>query len=127
MTEPFIFIGTHAAKEGKRADFEKGLRQIAEVVEANEPRILAFNIYLNEEGDRASVVQIHPDADSMLFHMQVVHEHIRNAAELLDTERIDIYGPPTEAVLEMIRQLTAAGVPLTLKPRHLAGFTRLSS
>ena len=53
--------------------------RFADVVESNEPRIIAFNIYANEEGDEVSVVQVHPDADSMMLHMQVVHEHITDA------------------------------------------------
>jgi hypothetical protein len=39
---------------------------------------------------------------------------------------IQIYGEPNDTVLDMITQLTQSGVPIVVKPRHLAGFTRAS-
>lgn len=69
MSEPFIFIGTHRLKEGKLQDFEKSFAQLVEVVEANEPRMVAFNGYVNDEGTEVAVVQVHPDTASMEFHM----------------------------------------------------------
>jgi quinol monooxygenase YgiN len=125
MSEPFIFIGTHTIKEGKLEDFKKSCGELLEVAEANEPRLIAFNFYANQDETEVSVVQVHPDADSMLFHMQLAHEHITQATEeLLDTRDIQVYGPPNDAVLGMIRELSQAGVPLIVKSNHLGGFTR---
>jgi hypothetical protein len=128
MSEPFIFIGTHRLKEGKLDAFKTGCIGLAEFVETNEPRLIAFNFYSNENGTEVSVVQVHPDADSMLFHMQLLRQHITTAFEeegSLDvTTSVQVYGTPTEAVLEMIRQLSQEGVPLIVKPHGLGGFTR---
>jgi quinol monooxygenase YgiN len=126
MSEPFIFIGTHTLKEGKLEDFKKSCGGLVEVVEANEPRLIAFNLYVNQDGTEVTVVQVHPDADSMLFHMQVAREHISEAYQstLEKTERIDVYGKPSDTVLEMISQLAGSEVPLSVKAHHLGGFTR---
>jgi pimeloyl-ACP methyl ester carboxylesterase/quinol monooxygenase YgiN len=126
MSEPFIFIGTHTLREGKLEDFKEACRELVEVVEANEPRLIAFNIYVNEDGTEATIVQVHPDPDSMLFHMQVAREHISEAYQsvLEKTQRIDVYGKLSDTVLEMIRQLAGSEIPLTLKTHHLGGFTR---
>jgi len=126
MSEPLIFIGTHTIREGKLEDFKKSCGVLVEVVEANEPRLIAFNIYVSEDGTEATIVQVHPDPDSMLFHMQVARQHISEAyqSDLEKTRRIDVYGKPSDTVLETIRQLAGSGVPLSLKPHHLAGFTR---
>ena len=126
MSQPFIFIGTHTLKEGKLEDFKKSCGGLVEVVEANEPRLIAFNLYVNQDGTEVTVVQVHPDADSMLFHMQVAREHISEAYQstLEKTERIDVYGKPSDTVLEMISQLAGSEVPLSVKAHHLGGFTR---
>lgn len=126
MSEPFIFIGTHTLKEGKLEDFKKACRELVEVVEANEPRLIAFNIYVNEDGTEATIVQVHPDPDSMLFHMQVVREHIGQAYQsvLEKTKRIDVCGKPSDTALQTIGQLAGSGVPLSVKAHHLGGFTR---
>jgi quinol monooxygenase YgiN len=129
MSEPFIFIGTHTIREGKLEDFKKQWRELLDVVEAKEPRLIAFNAYVNEDGTELTVVQVHPDADSMLFHLQVARDHISEAYQsVLDkTKRIDVYGKPSDTALEMIRQLAGSEVPLSLKANHLGGFTRSSA
>ena len=129
MSEPFIFIGTHTISEGKLEDFKKQWRELLDVVEVKEPRLIAFNAYVNEDGTELTVVQVHPDADSMLFHMQVARDHISEAYQsvLEKTKRIDVYGKPSDTALEMIRQLAGSEVPLSLKANHLGGFTRSSA
>ena len=129
MAAPFIFVGTHAIREGKLEDFKQQWLELLEMVEAKEPRLIAFHAYVNEDGTELTVVQVHPDADSMLFHMQVARDHISEAYQsvLEKTERIDVYGNPSDAVLEMIRQLAGSEVPLSLKANHLGGFTRSSA
>ena len=112
MAGPFIFIGTHRLKEGKFEDFKANSAALADVVESNEPRIIAFNIYANEEGDEVSVVQVHPDAESMMLHMQVVRQHIIDAyADSLDaTTSMTVYGQPSDDVLAVMTQLASPGV-----------------
>ena len=129
MSEPFIFIGTHTISEGKLEDFKKQWRELLDVVEVKEPRLIAFNAYVNEDGTELTVVQVHPDADSMLFHMQVARDHISEAYQsvLEKTKRIDVYGKPSDTALEMIRQLAGSEVPLSVKAHHLGGFTRSSA
>jgi quinol monooxygenase YgiN len=129
MSEPFIFIGTHAIREGKLQDFKQQWLELLEVVEAKEARLIAFNAYVNQDGTELTVVQVHPDADSMLFHMQVARDHISEAYQsvLEKAKRIDVYGKPTAAVLEMISQLAGSEVPLSVKAHHLGGFTRSSA
>jgi quinol monooxygenase YgiN len=101
MAGPFIFIGTHTLEQGKFEDFKANCRALAEVVEAEEPRMIAFNVYASEDGTEVSVVQVHPDAESMMFHMQVVRQHITGAyADSLEqTTSMAVYGPPNDDVL----------------------------
>jgi quinol monooxygenase YgiN len=128
VSPPFVFVGTHRLKEGKLDAFKRECAALAELAEANEPRLIAFNFYANEDGTEVSVVQVHPDADSMATHMQVVREHITGAFEeegaLGETLGIQIYGTPTDAVLGMIQHLSQEGVTVSVMPDGLAGFTR---
>jgi hypothetical protein len=131
LAEPFIFIGTHRLKEGKLEAFKSSCSALVEMAEAKEPRLIAFNFYANEDGTEVSVVQVHPDAESMLFHMQVMREHIESAlddeGELDQTLGIQIFGTPNDAVLGMIEHLSQEGAPVTVKPHGLSGFTRSSA
>jgi hypothetical protein len=126
MSGPFIFIATNRLKPGKLDEEKARVPGLVEFVEANEPRLLAFNEYANDEGTEVAVVQVHPDADSMAFHMEVVAERAATAyAETLDaTTGIQVFGTPGNAVVEMLRRQAGAGVPLSIKPHHLGGFIR---
>lgn len=122
MPGPFIFISKSRVKEGKLDDFGKYLRELAALVEANEPRMIAFEAYANENGTEVSGVQVHPDAESMELHMQVAGEKIMAAFEFLDTQSVEIYGTPSAGVLEMMKQIKDA--PVNINPNPLGGFTR---
>jgi hypothetical protein len=126
MFEPFIFINTCALNAGRATDFEKHFHETVELVRPNEPRLLHFAAYVDEEGSEATIVQVHPDAESMGFHMQVVAQHIAEAQEFLDFTRmsIEVCGTPSDAVLERMRQLSGSGVQVSVKT-PAGGFNRL--
>lgn len=61
-------------------------------------------------------MQVHPDAESMAFHLQLLREHISGASD--DAGPIDvtvtnhIFGSPNDAVLELLEEVDP-GVPMT--------------
>jgi hypothetical protein len=125
MTEPFIFIGTHALKEDKLEDFKQYSEDFCNLIEANEPRLIHFALYISEDGTEVSVLQVHPDEDSMAFHMQVAGEHFAQAYEFLDTTKsIQIYGKTSGALVEQMKQASSPEVAVIVKS-ELTGFNRL--
>ena len=126
MSGPFIFIATNRVKEGMLDAERERVPGLVEFIEENEPRLLAFNEYANEEGTEVGVVQVHRDGESMELHMKMVAERAARAyAETLEaTTSIQVYGMPTRAVLQMLSRQAGAGVPLAVKRHHLGGFTR---
>jgi quinol monooxygenase YgiN len=126
MSDPFIFIGTHRLKAGKREAYEQHVADFVRFIEAEEPRLRLFSFYLDEDGDHVSVVQVHPDAESMATHMQVAHQHIGDsyADYLEETVSIQVFGEPTDVVLGMMRKLAGDGVPVSIQ-RPFEGFDRL--
>ena len=127
MAAPFIVIRTFTIKEGKLEGFKQFLRELFKFIETNEPRLLASNAYVNEDGTEVSFVHVHPDAASMEHHEKVAHEYTERARrEFLDaTTSLQVYGKPSDVVLEKTKQLARTGVPLSVKLEHLGGFTRL--
>jgi hypothetical protein len=90
-----------------------------------EPRVFIQRV-ANEEGTEVAVVQVHPDVDSMVFHMNVIAERAAAAyAGTIDaTTSIQVFGTPSGAITELLGRQAGARVPLTIKPHHLGGFTR---
>jgi hypothetical protein len=126
MSGPFIFIATNRLKEGKLEAERDRAVDLCAFIEANEPRVLAFHEYASEEGTEVGVVQVHPDAASMEFHMEVVADRAARAyAETLEaTTSVEVYGEPSDPVLEMLRRQAGTGVQLMVRRHHLGGFTR---
>ena len=112
MAGPFIFIATNRLKAGKLEAEKQRVPGLVDFIEANEPRLIAFNEYANEERTEVAVIQVHPDPASFEFHMGVVRERASRAYdETLDaTTSIQVFGEPTETILEMLRR-AAGGRP----------------
>jgi hypothetical protein len=105
MTAPFIFIGTHKIKPGKREEYLKYFEWFCtEIVEKQEPRLHSFWGYVAPGSDYVTVVQVHPDADSMVTHMKVGREHFADAyAEYLEPEStLQIYGNLSDDLMRAI-------------------------
>ena len=127
MAAPFIFIGTHQVKPGKLEEFKAWFANyIDTTVEPNEPRLLLFEAYADPVANVVTVVQVHPDAESMVHHVEVITAHAALAyADFLERDsRFQVYGTPRAGVLELIQQMDGSEeAPTSQEP--FAGFTRL--
>jgi hypothetical protein len=128
MSEPLIVTSTFRVKEGKLEELKRYYKRILEIVEANEPQLIAFHGFLNEDGTEMTSIQVHPDTASMDFHMQVLRENwdesFSEYGEMLEVISVEYYGTAPESALEMDLQ---GEWGLSLKPIHIAGFTRFTA
>src|ERR1700761_8634795 len=112
MSGPFIFVATNRLKPDAYEAERRRVPGLVDFIEAREPQLLAFNEYVNEERTEVTVVQVHPDAASMELHMGAVGERAAQAyAETLDaTTQVQVFGAPSDAVLQLLRTQAGAGV-----------------
>ena len=125
MSEPFIVVSSWRIKEGKLEELRRFQRKLTEIIKAKEPQLIAFNAFLNEDRTEMTSIQVHPNAASMDFHMQVLKETLGDAmssvADFVEPKGIEYYGTPSESLLE---STSGRGGNLSTKPIHLDGFTR---
>jgi hypothetical protein len=128
MTDLLIAVDSSEIREGKLDAVKAGLAELAEFVEANAPEVIAYSIYLDEEARRMTVVQIHPSSASMELHLEIAAPVFRKFAGLVDLTRVDLYGQPSEALLERTRQKTEllGRAPVVVNELH-AGFARIEA
>jgi hypothetical protein len=126
MTGSLIYVGTHAITPGKLDVAKEVSRELGAFLEANHPRMLHFGIYIDDDAHEMTVIQIHPDEGSLALHMELARERIAKAYEFLTTTRIDIYGTPSEALVDQIRQMGVGAPPIRFNVAT-AGFSRLAS
>jgi hypothetical protein len=128
VSGPFIFIATNRIRDGRYGAEQQRVPELARFIEASEPRLIAFNEYVDDDHSEVTVVQVHPDAASLEYHMGIIGDRAREAyAQTLQaTTRIQVFGRPTGNILRMLEQQAGSGVPLSIYAHHLGGFTRAS-
>jgi quinol monooxygenase YgiN len=122
-----VYVDTSDVREGALEDLKSGMKELVEFVEANEPRIIAYNVYLSEDGTRMTVVQVHPDSESLEYHLDVAGPVFRRFIELVSLSSIHIYGEPSEKVLRQSHaKARTLGHDAVLVDSLHAGFTRVA-
>lgn len=127
MSEPIVFISTHRIKEGKHDAFKEQYREAAKRIEAEKPETVAFLAYLDEDETEVSTVHVFPDAEAMERHMEGAGKRTKEAAEFLEFQSFEIYGSPSDQVLEMMQQATGSETSLNITPQFVNGYLRLQS
>ena len=128
MSDEIVCVDTSDVREGRLEELKAGIKELADFVEANEPRLIAYNVYFSsDDGARMTVVQVHPDSASLEYHMDVAGPIFRQLVELVTLSTIHIYGEPSERLLkqsyEKARLLGRGAVEV--EAWH-AGFTRFA-
>ena len=121
MAGPIVFVGTHHIHEGKLEIAKEASRELAQFVQGNHPRVLHFEIYVNDETGVMTVIQVHPDEESLMLHMQLAADHFERAYGFLDTEIVRMFGTPSDT----FRQMVMGGGENVRVESPLAGFSRL--
>ena len=125
MSDPIVYIDTSDVREGALEDLKAALKEMVDFVDANEPRIIAYNVYLSDDGTRMTVVHVHPDPASLEHHLEVAGPVFRQFVELVTLSSIRIYGEPSEKLLKLAQEkarLLGRGA-VVVDALH-AGFTR---
>jgi hypothetical protein len=128
MTKPIVFISHFRVRDGMLDQFKDLARTVALQLQAERPRTIAYLFYLSQSGSEITIVHVFPDADSMDNHAQGSQERSRAAFEFVIPDGWEIYGTPSTAVLQQMREAAlASGVTLTIHPDYFAGFLRASA
>jgi quinol monooxygenase YgiN len=128
MSEPIVFISHFRVKPGKVEAYRKLQRVTAKLLLAEKPRTLVYLSYLTDNGEQITIVHGFADAESMDLHVQGAWERAKAGFELFQPDGWEIYGKPSEAVVNQMHETAARfGVTLTLQPEYVAGFLRVAS
>jgi hypothetical protein len=122
-----VYVDTSDVRGGALDELKPAMKQLVDFVEANEPRIIAYNVYLSDDGTRVTVVHVHPDSESLEYHMEVVGPVLRQFVELVSLSSIHIYGETSEKVLRQSHEKARVlGRDAVVVDSLHAGFTRFT-
>ena len=124
-SEVIVYVDTSDVREGALEELKPAMKELVDFVQANEPRIIAYNVYLSDDGSRMTVVHVHPDSESLEYHMEVAGPVFRRFVELVTLSSIHIYGEPSEKVLRQSHEKARMlGRDAVVADSLQAGFTR---
>jgi quinol monooxygenase YgiN len=127
MSDPIVSIDSSEIHEGKLEELRTAMKELVEFVDANEPRLIAYNVYFSDDGTRMTVVHVHPDSASLEHHMEVAGPIFRRFVEIVTLSSIHVYGDPSEKLLRQLHEkarLLGRGT-VAVDALH-AGFTRFA-
>jgi len=127
MSEPIVYIDHSDIHEGSLDELKAGVQRLVDLLDAKEPRLLAYGFYIDEAAGKMTVVAVHPDSASLELHLEVGGEEFRKLAPLLSLTAIECYGRPSERALEQLRRkaemLGSGGAVVSIG--RFAGFAHL--
>jgi hypothetical protein len=126
MSQPIVYVDTSEVRDGRLKELKVAMDDLTEFVEANEPRLLAYNVYFSDDGARMTVLHINPDSASLEFHMKVAGPKFPPIGEFINMLAIDVYGHPDDALVDRLRQKAEMLGSGSVRVHELhAGFARL--
>ena len=123
MGAAIVFVGTHRIHEGKLDVAKEASADLARFVAENHPRVLHFQIHIDDDSREMTVIQVHPDEESLMLHMRLAGDRLARAYEFLDTDVVRIFGDVTEQFRE---QATMGGRSNVRFEPPYVGFSRLA-
>jgi hypothetical protein len=128
MSDAILYIDISDVREGALDELKTGLKDLADFIEAKEPRLIAYNVYFSADGTRMTVVNVHPDSASLEYHMELAGPLFRRFVELVTLSSIHIYGEPSDKALGQLRdKVRVLGSGDVIVHRPHAGFNRFRS
>jgi hypothetical protein len=123
--ELLVYVDHSDIHEGRIEDLKEGIHRVVDIIEALEPRLIAYGFHLDEVAGRMTVTAVHPDSASLELHIDVGREEFRKLADMITLRQIEVYGPISERAREMLKQKATmlGGSDVTVTERF-AGFAR---
>lgn len=128
MSGPLVYVDTSDVREGALEELKGAIRELVEFIDANEPRLIAYNVYLSDDGGQMTVLHVHADSASLEYHMDVGGPSFRRLANLITLSSISVYGAPSESALRQLhdKARSLGGGNVVVHDLH-AGFSRFGA
>jgi hypothetical protein len=99
---PLLYVDTSHVREGAVEELKGAISELAAFVDANEPQLLAYSVYLSEDERHMTVVQVHANPQSLDYHLEVAGPAFARFQDLLTLSSIRVYGEPSERARERL-------------------------
>ena len=125
MSDPIIYIDRSQVAPGRLNELKRRIGQLARLVEQQEPRLIAYQVFFDETERTMTVIHVHRDSRSLAMHFETAGPHFDPFRDLVELKSIEVYGRPDPDVLPALRAKAASlGNGSVSLHQHHAGFLR---
>ena len=110
--------------EGKVEEFKTQMPPIIEKVMANEPDMLGYQWYLNQDQKKCYIIEWLKNSEAWLTHVSNVESMLPPLFAIAPITRCEFFGNVSEAVEEAIVTISARFNLDIINHKYLAGFIR---
>ena len=124
--DAIIYVDRSDVREGRLDELKTGIRALVAFVDAHQPQMATYAIYLDEDAHQMTVVSVHPDSASLERHIEVGALEFRRLSPYLTLREIEVFGHLSAKAVDLVREKAAAlgdGGRVTFHERF-AGFDR---
>lgn len=107
MSEPIVYIDRSVIRSPDVVALRNAVADLTQFVRDREPQLVFYGFEIDEGAATMRVVAVHPDSESLETHLGVGGAEFRKVGAFIDLQQIDLFGRPSSAVLEQVRQKAA--------------------
>ena len=108
MPEPIVFVESFRIRAGKAETLRTVLAEVCATVESREPQLIAYKIYVNDEGTAGMALHIHRGSASLDYHQGLMAEVMLPVAELIELVNIDVCGELPGSQMQRVHAMAEA-------------------
>jgi hypothetical protein len=104
MAEAIVYIDRSEIRPESVEAVRRGVTSLVAFIRAREPQLISYAFYIDEAASSMSVVAVHPDSASLELHLSIGGAEFRKLAGFIDLRLIEVFGSPSDAVLDQLRE-----------------------
>ncbi len=105
MTTSIQTVVEFTINDGKIDTFKQLGKEYIELVKANEPNMLSYQFYFNDDESRCYALEFYKDSEAVFAHLENVAEVTPRALEVSQIIRVEIFGNVSDELREAVSAL----------------------
>lgn len=102
-----IYIDRSDVHPGCWDELEAGIRSLVAFVDAQQPQMATYGVYLDKDAGRMTVVSVHPDTASLERHIEIGGPEFKKLAPYITLREIEVFGHLGARAAELVEQKAA--------------------
>ncbi len=105
--DPIFYVDRSDVRERYVEELKAGIRALVDFVDAHQPQMATYAIYLDEQALEMTVVSVHPDSASLERHIEVGASEFRKLSPYISLREIEVFGPLSAKAVDLVHQKAA--------------------